>query len=99
VSTFDGTQENYDESEMKWNAFAQVEQFIDALAPNGHPNMPADHKTGIPYEGQGEGKKQARTKKGNAKNAVAYNTLDFKSGRLRGMINDAKTNERPGGEA
>jgi hypothetical protein len=56
---------------MKLNAFAQVEHITDALEPKGHPNMPAYHKTETPYEGQGEGKKQARTKNENAK-AVAY---------------------------
>jgi hypothetical protein len=33
---------------------------VDALLPKGYPDMPADHKTAIPDEGQGEGKKQAR---------------------------------------
>jgi hypothetical protein len=80
---------------MQWNAFAQVEQFEDALEPRGHPNMPADCKTVIPDEAQGEGKKQARAKKESA-NAVVYYTLAFKSARLRGMINKAKTNEWPG---
>jgi hypothetical protein len=61
VLTFDGKQENYEEFEMQWNAFARVEGFADALFPKGHPYMPADHKTAIPDEG--EGKKQARAKK------------------------------------
>jgi hypothetical protein len=64
----------------------------------GHPDMPEDYKTAIPDEGQGQGKKEARAKKENAK-AVAYYTLAFKSARLRAMINKAKTEEWPGGEA
>jgi hypothetical protein len=59
VLTFDSKQENYEEFEMQWNAFAQVEGFADVLLPNGHPHMPADHKTAITDEGHGEGKKQA----------------------------------------
>jgi hypothetical protein len=62
----------------------------------GHPNMPADHKTVIHDEGQGEGKKKAWTKKENTK-AWAYYTLAFKYVRFRGMINEAKTDEWPGG--
>jgi hypothetical protein len=84
--------------EMQWNAFAQVEGFSDALMAEGHPDMPTDHKTAIPDDGQGQGKKEARAKKENAK-AVAYYTLAFKSARLRAMINKAKTEEWPGGEA
>jgi hypothetical protein len=83
---------------MQWNTFSQVEGFSDALMANGHPDMPTDYKTAIPDDGQGQGKKQARTKKENAK-AVAYYTLAFKSARLRAMINKAKTDEWPGGEA
>jgi hypothetical protein len=83
---------------MQWNAFAQVEGFSDALMANGHPDMLTDYKTAIPDDGQGQGKKQARAKKENAK-AVAYYTLAFKSARLRAMINKAKTDEWPGGEA
>jgi hypothetical protein len=98
VHIFDGKLENYEEFEMQWNAFAQVEGFSDALMANGHPDMPTDYKTAIPDDGQGQGKKQARAKKGNAK-AVAYYTLAYKSARLRAMINKAKTDEWPGGEA
>jgi hypothetical protein len=76
VPTFDGKQENYEEFEMQWNAFAHVEVFADALLPKGHPYIPSDHKTTCPDEGQGqgEGKKQARAKKENSK-AVAYGLL------------------------
>jgi hypothetical protein len=98
VPTFDGKIQNYEEFEMQWNAFAQVEGFSDALMAEGHPDMPTDHKTAIPDEGQGQGKKEARAKKENAK-SVAYYTLAFKSARLRAMINNAKTEEWPGGEA
>jgi hypothetical protein len=45
VPTFDGKQENYDMLEMQWNECVQVKQFMDALEPKGHTNMPADHKT------------------------------------------------------
>jgi hypothetical protein len=83
---------------MQWNAFAQAERLSDALMANGHPDMPTDYKTAIPDDGQGQGKKQARAKKENDK-AVAYYTLEFKSARLRAMINKAKTYEWPGGEA
>jgi hypothetical protein len=93
VSTFDGKQENYEEFEMQWNEFAQVEGFVD-----GHQNMQTGHKDVILDEAQGEGKKQARAKKENPK-AVAYYTLAFKSARLRGMISKAKTDEWPGREA
>jgi hypothetical protein len=96
--TFDGKLESYEEFEMQWNAFAQVEGLSDALMVKGHPDMPTDHKTVIPDDGQGQGKKQARAKKENAK-AVTYYTLSFKSARLRAMINEAKTDEWPGGEA
>jgi hypothetical protein len=65
---------------------------------NGHPDMPMDCKTAIPDDGQGQGKKQARAKKENAK-AVAYYTMEFKSAILRATINKAKTDEWPGGEA
>jgi hypothetical protein len=71
VPTFDGKLENYEEFEMQWNAFSQVEGFSDALMANGHPDMPLDRKTAIPDEDQGQGKKQACAKKENAK-AVAY---------------------------
>jgi hypothetical protein len=98
VPTFDGKLEKNEEFEMQWNAFAQVEGFLDALMVNGHPDMPTDYKTAISDDGQGQGKKQARAKKENAK-AVAYYTLAFKSARLRSMINKAKTDEWPGGEA
>jgi hypothetical protein len=62
--------------------------------------MPTDYKTVIPDDGQGQGqgKKQARAKKENSK-AVAYYTLAFKSARLIAMINKAKKDEWPGGEA
>jgi hypothetical protein len=83
---------------MQWNAFAQVEGLSDALMAKDHPDIPTDHKTAIPDEGQGQGKKQAPAKRGNAK-AVAYYTLAFKSARLRAVINKANTNEWPGGEA
>jgi hypothetical protein len=43
---------NYDEFVIQWNAFAQVEQFMDALDIKGYPHMPVDHKTIIPDEGQ-----------------------------------------------
>jgi hypothetical protein len=82
VPTFDGKIENYEEFEMQCNAFAQVEGFSDALMAKGHPDMPTDYKTAIPDEGQGQGKKEARAKKENAK-AVAYYTLAFKTARLR----------------
>jgi hypothetical protein len=98
VPTFDGKLENYEEFEMQWNAFAQVEGFSDALMANDHPDMLTDYKTAIPEDGQGQGNKQARAKKKNAK-AVVYYTLAFKSARLRAMINKAKTDEWPGGEA
>jgi hypothetical protein len=75
---------------MKWNSFAQVEGFSDALMANGHPDMPTDYKTAIQDYGQGQGKKHARAKKENSK-AVAYYTLAFTSARLRAMINKAKT--------
>jgi hypothetical protein len=78
VPTFDGKLESYKELEMQWNAFAQVEGFSDALMAKGHPYMPTDHKTAIPDDGQGQGKKQARAKKETAK-AVAYYTLAFNS--------------------
>jgi hypothetical protein len=42
---------NYDEFVIQWNAFAQVEQFMDALEIKGYPRMPVDHKTVIPDEG------------------------------------------------
>jgi hypothetical protein len=71
VPTFDGKIESYEEFEMQWNAFAQVEGFSDALMTEGHPDMPMDYKTYIPDDGQGQGKKEARAKKENAK-AVAY---------------------------
>jgi hypothetical protein len=83
---------------MQWNSFSQVEGFSDALMANGHPYMPTDCKTVIPDDGQGQGKKQARAKKENAK-AFDYYFLAFKSSRLRAMINKAKTDEWPGGEA
>jgi hypothetical protein len=98
IPTFDGKLESYEEFEMQWNAFGQVEVFSDALMARGHPDMLMDHKTVIPDDGQGQGKKQARAKKENAK-AVAYYTLELKSARLRAMINTAKTDEWPGGEA
>jgi hypothetical protein len=56
---------------MQWNAFAQVEGFSEALLAKGHPDIPSDYKTVIPDKGQGQGNKQARAKKENAK-AVAY---------------------------
>jgi hypothetical protein len=40
------------------------------LLAKGHPEIPTDHKTAIPDDGQGQGNKQAISKKGNAK-AVA----------------------------
>jgi hypothetical protein len=83
---------------MQWNAFAQVEGLSDALMAKGHADMPTDHKTVIPDDGQGQGKKQVRIKKENAK-ALAYYTLAFKSAMLRVMINKAKTDEWPGGKA
>jgi hypothetical protein len=98
VPTFDDKLESYEEFEIQWNAFVQVEGFSDALMAKGHPDMPPDHTTAIPDDGQGQGKKQARAKKENAK-AVAYYTLAFKSARLRAIINKANTNEWPGGEA
>jgi hypothetical protein len=98
VPTFDGKIENYEEFEMQWNAFDQVAGFSDALMAKGHPGMPTDYKTAIPDEGKVQGKKEARAKKDNAK-AVAYYTLALKSARLRAMINKAKTEEWPGGEA
>jgi hypothetical protein len=98
VPTFDSKIESYEEFEMQWNAFAQVEGFSDALLTEGHPDMPTDHKTVIPDDGQGQGNKEARAKKENAK-AVAYYTLELKSARLRALINKAKTEEWPGGEA
>jgi hypothetical protein len=98
VPTFDGRLENYEEFEMQWNAFAQVEGFLDVLMANGHPDMPTDYRTAIPDDGQGQGKKQARAKKENTK-AVAYYTFSFKSARLRSIINKAKTDEWLGGEA
>jgi hypothetical protein len=98
VPTFDGKIENYEEFEMQWNAFAQVEGFSDALMAKDHPDMPTDYKTAIPDEGQGQGKKEAQAKKENDK-TVAYYTLAFKSARLRAMINKDKTEEWPGGEA
>jgi hypothetical protein len=58
----------------------------------GHPDMPTDHKTAIPDDEQGQGNKEPRAKKENAK-SVAYYTLAFKSARLRAMINKAKTEE------
>jgi hypothetical protein len=82
---------------MQWNSFAQVEGFSDALITKGHPYMPTDYKTVIPDDGQGQGRKQARAKKENAK-SVAYYTLAFKSARLRSMIDKAKIDEWPGGE-
>jgi hypothetical protein len=81
---------------MQWNAFAQVEGFLDALMAKGHPDMLMDYKTAIPDEGQGQGKKQARAKKENSE-AVAYYTLAFKSARLRSIINKENTNAWPGG--
>jgi hypothetical protein len=98
LPTFDGKIENYEEFEMQWNAFAQVEVFSDALMVKGHPDIPTYYKTEIPDEGQGQGKKQARAKKENSK-AVAYYTLVFKYARFRAMINKAKTDEWSGGEA
>jgi hypothetical protein len=98
VPTFDEKLESYEEFGMQWDAFAQVEGFSDALMTKGHPEIPTDHNTAIPDDGQGQGKKHARAKKENTK-AVAYYTLAFKSVRLRAMINTAKTDEWPGGEA
>jgi hypothetical protein len=97
VPTFDGKLENYEEFEMQWNAFAKVEGFSYALMANGHPDMPTDHKTAIPDDGQGQEKKQARAKKENAK-AVAYYNLAFKSARLRAMVNKAQQMNGQGGK-
>ena len=69
VPTFDGKQENYDQWEMQWNAFAQVEQISDALGDALSSDMPANDKAVID-ETKEEGKKQAKAKKANAK-AVA----------------------------
>jgi hypothetical protein len=96
VPTFDGKLESYEEFEMQWNAFSQVEGFSDALMANGHPDVPPDYKTVITDDGQGQGKKQARAKKENAK-AVAYYTLAFKSAILIATIKKANTDEWPGG--
>jgi hypothetical protein len=95
VPNFDDKLESYEEFEMQWNAFAQVEGISDALMAKGHPDMPTDYKTAIPDDGQGQRNKQPRAKKENAK-AVAYYTLAFKSARLRAMITKAKTDEWPG---
>jgi hypothetical protein len=53
VPTFDGKQESYEEFEMQWNAFVQVEGFLDAFLPKGSPDMLADRKTVSPDEVQG----------------------------------------------
>jgi hypothetical protein len=45
VPTFDGKLESYDDFEMQWSAFAQVEGLSDALMAKGHPDMPTDYKT------------------------------------------------------
>jgi hypothetical protein len=82
---------------MQWNAFAEVEGLSDALMTKGHPDMPMHYMTVIPYEGQGQGKKQAFAKKENAK-AVAYYTLAFKSARLRAIIKKENTNVWTGEE-
>jgi hypothetical protein len=68
---------------------------IDGQGPPKHADGLQDC---IPDNGQVQVKKQARSKNENAK-AVAYYTLEFKSARLRAMINKAKTYEWPGGEA
>jgi hypothetical protein len=60
VPTFDDKQEHYEEFEIQWNAFAQVEGFADVVLPKGHPDILADHKTKIHDKGQGEGNNQAR---------------------------------------
>jgi hypothetical protein len=58
VPTFDGKIESYEEFEMQWNAFSQVEGFSDALMAKDHHDMPTDYKTVIPDDGQGQGKKE-----------------------------------------
>jgi hypothetical protein len=65
---------------------------LDALTANSRPDIPTNHKTAIPDDGQVQGKTQARDKKKNGK-AVAYYTLALKSARLRAMINKANTDE------
>jgi hypothetical protein len=39
VPTFDCKLENYEESEMQWKVFAQVEGLSDELMENGHTDM------------------------------------------------------------
>jgi hypothetical protein len=63
VPTFDGKLESYEEFEMQWNAFAQVEGLSDALMAKGHQDMPTDYKNVIPYDVQGQVNKQVCAKK------------------------------------
>jgi hypothetical protein len=60
---FDDKLESYEEFEMQWTEFAQVEGFLDALMAKGHLDIPTDYKTVIPDDGQGQGNKQVRAKK------------------------------------
>ncbi|MGH7955290.1 MAG: hypothetical protein ACREOZ_04950, partial [Gloeomargaritales cyanobacterium] len=97
VPGFDGKKANYESWSIRWDAFAEVEQFEEALVKGGDPKMPTS-STEIIDETNSVGKAAMKAKKQNRK-AVAYYTLAFKNIRLLALVNKSKTTEWPGGLA
>jgi len=94
LPSFDGHVEYYDEWEIKWAAFSEVEGLCDALGDCLDPNMP-ESSDSILWK-DAAGKFQAAELKTN-KRAMAY--LAFDNMKLLRLVTKVKTDKWPEGEA
>jgi len=97
LPTFDGDASRFQLWWTRFQAYAALNKFIEAVQKTRDPNLPAMESTVID-ELTDEGKKQASAVKKNAK-AFASLTMAFTSERLLGLLTKAKTKEWPNGLA
>jgi len=96
VSTFSGKEEDFELFWPRFEAYADMKGFAEALewkAPD--PDMPAKHDV---LTGNDDKKKQTEALKRN-KTAIAAFTLAFKTKACMNMINEAKSSDYPKGLA
>ena len=99
VPMFDGDKENYDQWEIQWKAFAQVQNLVSAIGKENDSDMPASVAV---YNKAEKARTTSKEQKGAVKansQEMAYLALALKPMELLHLLRRAVTAEWPAGEA
>jgi hypothetical protein len=99
VPVFNGDEENYDQWEIQWRAFAQVKNLANALGKGLDTNLPDSVADYNRTEKSGTTSKEQKAAVKANRQAIAYLTLALKPMELLQLITRAITDEWPEGEA